>query len=99
MCYQRHRNTCKSRVNAITVLWELFIVLEIEIISSDVTGDKNIEFGTEPFKYFRKSKLFGVIFLASSLPMFEKYALNELAISLGDVSIWPLVLKKVHGSE
>ena len=29
----------------------------------------NVEFGTEPFKYFRKSKLFGVIFLASSLPM------------------------------
>ena len=64
-----------------SVLWELFIVLEIEIISSDVTGDKNIVFGTEPFKYVRKSKLFGVIFLPSSLPMFEKYALNELAIS------------------
>ena len=59
----------------------------------------NVEFGTEPFKYFRKSKLFGVIFLASSLPMLEKNALNELAISLGDVCIWPLVLKKALGSD
>lgn len=82
-----------------SILWKLFIVLEIEIISSDVTGDKNIEFGRELFKYFWMSKFFCVISWQVHYQWFENYASNESAISLGDASIWPLVLKKEHGSE